>query len=578
MRETGTRLDVNRRRFVECLASVGLGSTLLPGALLAVAQDAERISTEMLGSAAAVAGISLTPDELTAVAESLNGERSFMTSYRVIGEQDLDSSVAPAVVFNPVPPGMTLPTDSQPLRMSDGPVSRPAGDADLAMMSVTQLARLIERRDVSSVELTRLYLERLQTHDPTLLCTVTRTDRLALDQAMRADREIAAGRYRGPLHGIPWGAKDLLAVKGYPTTWGASPYRDQVFDVDATVYSRLTEAGAVLVAKLSMGALAQGDRWFGGRTRNPWNTDQGSSGSSAGPGAATAAGLVGFSIGTETRGSIISPSTRCGVTGLRPTFGRVSRYGAMALSWTMDKIGPMCRSAEDCALVLDAISGPDGRDNSLLDVPFNWDATRDVRGLRVGYLRSMLEDGIQDDPANPDRAVRAREQRALDIDALGVLRSLGVDPQPIDLPELPTRALGFILMTEAAAAFDSLTRSGRDDMMTDEPETSRWPDSFRLHRFVPAVEYLQANRVRTRLMAAMQDVFENLDLFVGSNLGLTNLTGHPEICFPHGFRRDGTPMSLGLTGKLFGETELVMLAHAFQEHTGHHRQHPPAFA
>ncbi len=570
-----TRLALNRRRFLESLTGLGLGATLLPGTLLAVAQDADRVTSEMLTSAAAIAGLSFTDDELRTVADRLNGERSVLASYATLRGQELGNSVPPAIVFNPVPPGMSLPTERRPQQLSDAEVPRPRTDEDLAYLGVRELAQLLERRDVSSTDLTKLYLTRLRAYDSSLHCVVTLTEELALAQARRADAEIAAGRYRGPLHGIPWGAKDLLAVRGYPTTWGASPYRDQVIDADASVFSRLTEAGAVLVAKLSMGALAQGDRWFGGRTRNPWNTEEGSSGSSAGPGAATAAGLVGFSIGTETRGSIISPSRRCGVTGLRPTFGRVSRHGAMSLSWTMDKIGPMCRSAEDCAIVLHAINGPDGHDNSLVDVPFNWDATADPTTLRVGYLREAIEGEILEDADDPEVAARRREQRARDLQALEVLRTLGIEPRPIDLPELPTRALGFILTTEAAAAFDDLTRSDRTESMLAEPESSRWPDAFREHRFVPAVEYLQANRVRSRLMLAMQEVFVDLDVFVGSDLGLTNLTGHPEICLPHGFRTDGTPTSLSLTGKLFGEAELVLLAHAFQRRTDHHVQRPP---
>jgi len=568
-------LALNRRRFLECLSGLGLGGTLLPGTLLAVAQGAERVTPAMLASAAAIAGLAFTDAELGTVAESLNGDRSILDSFDVIQMQALVNGESPALVFNPLPPGMALPTETRPFRRSEAEVSRPRTDEDLAFLPVTHLARLIERRDVSSTDLTRLYLSRLKAFDASLHCVVTLTEELALAQARRADAEIAAGRYKGPLHGIPWGAKDLLAVRGYPTTWGASPYRDRVIDADATVFARLTEAGAVLVAKLSMGALAQGDRWFGGMTRNPWNTDQGSSGSSAGPGAATAAGLVGFSIGTETRGSIMSPSGRCGVTGLRPTFGRVSRHGAMALSWTMDKIGPMCRSAEDCALVLHVINGPDGFDRSVFDVPFNWDAHADPSRLRVAYLRDAFEAEIVEDPANPEAAPRAREQRELDTRALDVLRAIGIVPRPIDLPDLPTEALGFILTTEAAAAFDDLTRSDRTESMLAEPESSRWPDAFRLHRFVPAVAYLQANRVRSRLIAAMQEAFSEIDLFVGSDLGLTNLTGHPEICLPHGFRTDGTPTSLRFTGALFGDADLVLLADAYQRRTDHHLKRPP---
>jgi Asp-tRNA(Asn)/Glu-tRNA(Gln) amidotransferase A subunit family amidase len=348
--------------------------------------------------------------------------------------------------------------------------------------------------------------------------------------------------------------------------------------MNATVYIKLTDAGAVLLGKLTLGALAQGDRWFGGMTRSPWdpgNEKTGSSGSSAGPAAATAAGLVGFSIGTETRGSIVSPCSRCGVTGLRPTFGRVSRYGAMALSWTMDKIGPICRTAEDCALVLSVINGPDGKDNSLIDVPFNWDATADFKKLRVGYLKTRFEREIVDDPKNPNaRIEQQREQKRIDDAALAVFRSLGIQLKPIELPAFPDSDLGFILSVESAAAFDGITRNNQTESMVKPPETSSWPGTFRLHRFVPAVEYIQANRVRYKMMEDFNKVFADIDLFLGNSLGLTNLTGHPEICLPHGFNSQGQPTALNITGKLFGEQEILLLAHAFQSKTDHHRKHP----
>jgi Asp-tRNA(Asn)/Glu-tRNA(Gln) amidotransferase A subunit family amidase len=417
----------------------------------------------------------------------------------------------------------------------------------------------------------------LKKYDPVIHCVVTLTEDLALRQAKKADEEIAAGKYRGPLHGIPWGAKDLLAVKGYKTTFGASPYKDQVIDIHSTVFEKLTDAGAVLVAKLTLGALAQGDRWFGGQTKSPWdpsNPTVGSSGSSAGPASASVAGLVGFAIGTETRGSIISPSIRCGATGLRPTFGRVSRYGAMALSWSMDKIGVLCRSAEDCALVLRVINGADGKDNAVLDVPFNWDATLDVKKLRVGYLKLLTEGEIQENPQFPDFARRRLEQRKSDEEALNTLKALGLQLKPIELPKLPADDLGFILSTESAAAFDDLTRSEKLDMMSAEPEKSSWVETFRLHRFVPAVEYIQANRLRYRLMEQFNDVFKEIDLFVGSSLVITNLTGHPEISFPDGFDTKGQPLSLQLTGSLFGEQNILLLAHAFQSKTDFHRKQP----
>ena len=569
------KLATNRRHFLGALSAAGLGSTLLPGALVAVAQDADMVTVEMLEAAQRLAGLRFTADELLRLAERLNGAGDRRRDFETLRAANLGNAQQPAIVFNPVPPGMTLPADRGPNRREPVTVVMPTSDEALAFLPVTHLARLIETRQVKPSELTELYLARLKQHDPALHCVISYTEDLARRQARQADEEIAAGTYRGPLHGIPWGAKDLLAVRGTRTTWGASPYRAQTIDTDATVYRRLTEAGAILVAKLSMGALASGDRWFGGRTRNPWNPEQGSSGSSAGPGAATAAGLVGFSIGTETRGSIISPSTRNGVTGLRPTFGRVSRHGAMALSWTMDKIGPMCRSAEDCALVFAAIQGPDGRDNTLFDVPFNWDAASDLSALRVAYLRSAFED--DDDVGGDENAQRVaglRQTLANNRAALDAIRGLGVQMAPLDLPELPSGAIGFILGTEAAAAFDVPTLNARLDGMRDEPERSRWPDSFRVSRFVPAIEYLQANRLRMRIIEDLHEALGDFDLFVGSNLGLTNLTGHPEISMPSGFH-EGSPTSLRFTGKLFGEREILRLAHAFQMATDHHLQHPP---
>jgi Asp-tRNA(Asn)/Glu-tRNA(Gln) amidotransferase A subunit family amidase len=567
----------NRRRFVAFFSSIGLGSTLLPGTLTAIAQDAPTITVGMVEAAAKLAGISLDPAAIERVVSSLNQRTGLLSRYEAIRSMNLGNSVPPAFVFNPVLPGMKLPIERRPFRMTAQKVSRPRTDEDIAFLPLTHLAALIRTRQVTSSDLTRIYLERLKKYDEKLHCVVTLTEELALRQARIADDEIAAGKYRGPLHGIPWGAKDLLAVKGYPTTFGASPYKDQVMDVDSTVFTRLTQAGAVLVAKLTLGALAQGDRWFGGQTKSPWDPDNpnvGSSGSSAGPAAATVAGLVGFAIGTETRGSIISPASRCGATGLRPTYGRVSRYGAMALSWTMDKIGPICRSAEDCALVLRAIAGPDGKDNSLIDVPFNWNSGTDLKKLRVGYLKSTFEREIPPAPGNPERAERARAAQKMDLAALDVIRSLGVDLKPVELPKMDAESLNFILSVESAAAFDDLTRSGRLDMMSKPPEGSAWVGTFRLHRFVPAVEYIQANRARYLLMEEFARTFSEVDLFVGSSLAVTNLTGHPEISLPHGFDAQSQPGSFRLTGKLFGEEHILLLAHGFQNRTEYHLRRP----
>ncbi len=571
------RLAFNRRRFLGYFTAAGLGGTLLPGALLVVAQDAAEIKPAMISAAAKIAGLPLTPEAEKSLADGLNRRNSLHQSYQALREMELGNDTPSALVFNPVLPGTKVPKGLPILRPSKVKVVPPMTDEDLAFLPVSHLAALLRKREITSTDLTKLCLERLKKFDPVLHCVVTLTEELALEQAARADREIAQGRHRGPLHGIPWGAKDLLAVKGYRTTFGASPYREQTIDRDATVYARLTDAGAVLVAKLTLGALAMGDRWFGGMTRSPWdpeNPKQGSSGSSAGPAAAVAAGLVPFAIGSETRGSIISPSSRCGVTGLRPTFGRVSRYGAMALSWTMDKLGPMCRTAEDCALVLFAIQGPDGKDNAVLDVPFSWHAGRDVRKLRVGYLKSDLEREIREDSRFPERAQRMREAQEFNKASLETIRSLGVEPAPVELPKMGSGPMDFLLTTEAAAAFDDLVRSDRLDMMSEEPERSSWVGSFRLHELVPAVQYIQANRARFRLMEAYHEFFGKIDVLIGSALGPTNLTGHPEMAFPHGFDSNGQPATLRLTGKLFGEEDMLLLAHAFQGKTDFHLRRP----
>jgi len=443
----------------------------------------------------------------------------------------------------------------------------PAIYQELAFYSVRDLSELIRSRKITSTQLTRMYLERLKKYGPELENVITLTEELALEQAERADRELAEGKYRGYLHGIPYGAKDLLAVKGYKTTWGATPYIDQVIADNATVIKKLEEAGAVLVAKLTLGALAWGDVWFGGQTRNPWNPEQGSSGSSAGSASATAAGLVAFSIGTETWGSIVSPSTRCGTTGLRPTFGRVSRTGAMALSWSMDKIGPICRTVEDCVLVFNAIRGKDDIDQTVIDASFVYDHRISLENLRIGYLRAEFE---KDYPGKEyDEAV------------LEELQELGAKLIPLDLPEMPVESMAFILSAEAAAAFDDLTRSNRDDLLVRQIKNA-WPNAFRSARFIPAVEYIQANRLRYEAIQRMSQVTADVDVYVtptfgGDNLLLTNLTGHPCVVLPNGFRDDGTPTSITFVGGLFDEGTLLAVANIYQQATAFHRQYPPRF-
>jgi Asp-tRNA(Asn)/Glu-tRNA(Gln) amidotransferase A subunit family amidase len=440
------------------------------------------------------------------------------------------------------------------------------------------LAELMRTRRISSLALTQMYLERLKRYDPALKFVVSLTEERALAQAKEADKDIAAGHYRGPLHGLPWGAKDLLAVKKYKTTWGAGGFEDQMVDEDATVVRRLDKAGAVLVAKLTLGALAQGDVWFGGLTRNPWKTDQGSSGSSAGPASATAAGCVAFAIGSETLGSISSPSTRCGTTGLRPTFGRVPRTGAMALSWSMDKLGPICRAAEDCAIVLDAIYGPDGKDGSVHDIGYGWDATLDPKTLRIGIITADFEHRKPPENERPEQKAAREDNDRFNDAALDVIKTkLGWKLIPVKLPDLPWQAMRPILVAEAAAAFDELTRSGRDKLLTAQSKND-WPNTFREARFIPAVEYINGNRARTLGMQGMAEVFKNVDVIVAptfsNQLLITNLTGHPAVILPNGFRADGTPVSLTFLGDLFGESKLLAVAKAYQDATDFHRKHP----
>lgn len=493
-----------------------------------------------------------------------------LLQYQEMRKYHLDNSVSPAIIFRPLVNGTGGEGSEESHYTSYEDLERPESDVELAFMTVGELSWLYRTGQVSSVELTNIYLGRLRQYGDSLQCLVTLTENLALDQARKADREFAEGKYRGPLHGIPYGVKDLLAVEGYKTTWGAAPYKNQVIDESATVVKKLEEAGAVLVAKLSMGALAMGDVWYGGKTKNPWNPERGSSGSSAGSAAATSAGLVGFAIGTETLGSIVSPSSRCGVTGLRPTFGRVSRSGAMSLSWSMDKIGPICRSAEDCAMVFDIIRGSDGLDLSVHDAPFNYNTRRDINKLRIGYLKSTFEN-------NNGGSSQAR-------DVLKVFRKMGIDPVPLELEfaGIPTESLGIILSAEAAAAFDELTRSKLDSTLTSQGDWS-WPNTFRSARFIPAVEYIQANRHRTILMQKMEDLIKDFDVIItssfgGEQLSVTNLTGHPCVVVPCGFSRKINPVSISFIGPLDGEDNILRVAARYQEESGWDEMHPPLFS
>ena len=510
-----------------------------------------------------LAGLDFTQSERDTMLQTLSVLRGKYDTLRTV---ELPNSIPFPLYFDPRIPGQVIPKGRENYLFQEFPTRRPDNIEDCAFFTIGQLAHLMRTQQVSSVELTEMYLDRLKRYGPELECVVTLTEDLALKQASRADEEIRRGRYLGPLHGIPYGAKDLLAVPGYKTTWGATTHKDQIIDETATIIKKLEDAGAVLVAKLTLGALAWGDVWFGGKTRNPWNTEQGSSGSSAGPGSATAAGLVGFSIGSETWGSIVSPATRNGVTGLRPTFGTVSKSGAMALSWSMDKLGPMCRSVDDCALIYSVIKGTDGLDLSVVDVPFQVPIKKELRSLRIGYIESAFNDT---NTAENDRAVLTR------------LRELGFKLVPIELPEFPTSSLSFLLNVEAAAAFDEMTRNNKDDELVRQVKWA-WPNVFRTARHVPAVEYIQANRARMILNQKMSELFKNIDVYVvpsfwGDNLLRTNLTGHPCVVLPNGFNEKGSPTSISFIGDLYKDGEVIAVSHAYQRGTGWHKKYPPKF-
>jgi|SRR5687768_283918 len=566
----------DRRAFMAYFGGIGLGSTLLPGILWSHASSGAEITVATIAAAQELAGLDFAESERAMMVDGLKTNQSRIEALHKVS---IPNSTAPALIFNPVPPGRKIPNEPRRRMIRTIVPARavPADPDELAFLPVTELSELIRRKKITSVQLTTLYLDRLKKYDPVLRCVITLTDERAMAQARAADREIARGHYRGPLHGIPWGAKDLLAVKGYRTTWGAGPYRDQVIDEDATVVERLDAAGAILVAKLTLGELAQGDNWFGGKTRNPWNVSAGSSGSSAGPASATAAGLVGFSIGSETLGSISSPSTVCGTTGLRPTFGRVPKSGAMALSWSMDKLGPICRSVEDCALVLDAIYGPDGKDASAITASFNWNAAISPKQLRIGYVKRAFDLPVTD-PADPKRTLHSTKK--FDDAALEVMRGMGVKLIPVELPDIPYDAMRFILTAEAAAAFDDLTRSNRDDQLVQQTRGD-WANTFRTARFIPAVEYINANRLRSRAILEWDKLMSTVDVIMtptsAANLPqlvATNLTGHPAVILPNGFRPDGTPVSLTFLGGLFEEAKLLAVANAYQRATGFHKVRP----
>jgi len=513
-------------------------------------------------------GLNFTQEEVDSLRGGLEDN---LSDFRKIRMQPLPNDLPYSLVF--VPPVNLDHISSEQVEVDfqlPGQVAMPAKIEELAFYSVAELSVLLQTGKITSLELTKMYLSRLKRFGDTLQCVVSLTEELAMEQAKKADEEIAAGRYRGALHGIPYGVKDLLAVKGYKTTWGAMPFKDQEINYTATVVEKLEAAGAVLVAKLTLGALAWGDVWYGGVTKNPWNLEQGSSGSSAGPASAVAAGLVPFAIGSETWGSIVSPSNRCGIMGLRPTFGRVSKYGAMALSWSMDKLGPMCRDATDLALVFDAIRGSDGKDLEVLkDYPFNYEYdVYKVKNLRVGYLKGLFE--------------ASDYNKSNDSTTLALLRKQGIKMIEKELPaEIPTSALGFILSAEAAAAFDELTRSNQDDELTRQI-INAWPNVFRSARFIPAVEYIQANRLRYLLAQQFNEMMANIDVLIAPSFGgdqllMTNLTGHPCVVLPNGSYEAGSSGTISLIGNHFDEASILSFARYLQALTPFEDEHPQMF-
>lgn len=525
------------------------------------------VDTVLITPAAQLIDVTFSPAEKDSMKGNL---RNRQRTYERMHQRNLDNSQPFPFTFNPAPAGFRIPVKQQPI-VWDLPknISVPADKNELAFYSVLQLAALIKNKKISSVELTTFFIGRLKKWGDSLHCIINLTEDIALQQARQADDDLKRGIYYGPLHGIPYGLKDLFAVKGTKTTWGATPYQNQTVEEDAFVYQQLRKAGAVLCVKLSLGALAQGDLWFGGRTRNPWNLKQGSSGSSAGSAAATAAGLLPFAIGTETQGSIVSPSNVCGATGLRPTFGSVSRSGAMVLSWTMDKIGPLCRSAEDAAVVFSSIKGTDGKDECAVERAFNYTGKPDWKKLRIAYASNYFKNVP---PAAPQWQV------------IEQLRKMGATVQEVIFPDsvmYPFNISDIILNSESGAAFDAFSRSRLDDELTGQQRYD-WPNAFRAARFIPAIEYINANRHRYKLMTDMNDFMKSWDVLIvptfgGSQLPITNLTGHPALCFPVGFSTAGLPVSITFLGNLYEEASILAVAKAFQEATDFNKKHPEQF-
>ncbi len=544
-----------------------LFTALLCTSLVAAKAQTRADSIQLIRNTVKFYDLDFTDAEADSMLGNLN---NYMLLYKGMHKTLPANDIPYPFAFHPAPTGMKVSTKKEKISW-DIPLRTelPANRNELAFYSIPQLAALIVNKKISSVNLTKFFIERLKKWGDTLECVITLTEGLALQQAKQADDELKQGIYHGILHGIPYGLKDLFAVKGYKTTWGSTPYKDQVLDVDSYVYQQLKKAGAVLCAKLSMGALANNNKWFGGETKNPWNLKEGSSGSSAGSASATAAGLLPFAIGTETQGSIVSPSTRCGATGLRPTFGTVSRYGAMVLCWSLDKPGPICRSAEDAAIVYAFIHGTDGNDPSAIRHTFNYTGKVNWTKLRVGYAENYF---------------KRLDSNAAEKKVLDVYRSLGANIKAVNFPDsamYPFNLISIILAAESAAAFDELTRTNRDDLI-ERQDRGFWPNTFRAARTIPAVEYINANRYRSQLCQKMNDFMKDYDVlivpsFTGRQLSMTNLTGHPVVVMPIGFNKTGSPISITLIGNLYDEATILAAAKAFQDKTEYNKKHPAKF-
>lgn len=540
---------------------------LLLFVLAACCAHGQTIDTAAIGRAAWLFDLQFTDAEKDSMVDGLKENRQH---YEKLHRQSTPNWLAYPFAFQPAPPGFAIPVKQTPVKWDiPANVALPANKNELAFYSVMQLAALVKNKKISSVELTRFFIERLKKWGDTLECVITLTEDLAMKQAAQADEDIKKGNYRGPLHGIPYGLKDLFAVKGYKTTWGSVPYKDQTIDEDAFVYTQLKNAGGVLCAKLTLGELAYADLWFGGRTRNPWNLSRGSSGSSAGSASATVAGLLPYAIGTETWGSIVSPSHTCGATGLRPTFGSVSRSGAMVLSWSLDKAGPICRSAEDAAVVFYYLKGTDGKDAAAVERAFNYAPKVDFKKLRIAYAANYFKNL----PAG-----------SLQHDVLDTYQKLGATVSAVEFPDstiYPYNIMDIVLSAESAAAFDELTRSNQDDLIRRQ-DKNFWPNGFRVSRLVPAVEYINANRHRSLLCQQLNDFMKQYDVvivpsFSGNQLAMTNLTGHPVVVFPIGFQQNGLPNSISLVGNLYDDATILAVAKAYQDATDFHKKHPEKF-